>query len=194
MTAPTWLARLEGALSPLAAEAPPAERHAAVAVVLAPRAGEADALLIRRAERAGDPWSGHMALPGGGVDPGETPFQTAVRETREEIGLDLAACARCLGRLEDHQALSGGVRRPFGVSPYVFALRSEPAPLALDANEVAEALWVPLETLRSGRLDGEFYWSGPDIPSLLLPCWDYEGRRIWGLTHRILTTLFERLG
>ena len=61
---------------------------AAVAIVLAP---DPDAvLLIRRAERAGDPWSGHMALPGGRYEPKDPDLLgTALRETVEEVGVAL---------------------------------------------------------------------------------------------------------
>ena len=72
---------------------------AAVAVILAP---DPDALLlIRRAERAGDPWSGHMALPGGRQEPTEPDlFTTAVRETAEEVGLTLGR-RNLIGALDD---------------------------------------------------------------------------------------------
>lgn len=185
------LEAIEAALGSLPRGEPEvADRHAAVALVLRQRDADVEALLIRRAERDGDPWSGHMALPGGRVEPGETPLATAVREAREEVGLDLGSLGRYVGRLPEHHALSGGILRPLAVTPCVFALEAEPPPLDLDGSEVSEALWVSLGALRSGGLAARFTWSRPGIAAMVLPCWDYDGRRIWGLTHRILTTLF----
>src|SRR4051794_37638584 len=58
-------------------------------------------LVIRRAENEYDPWSGHMALPGGGYEPGDSSvYGTARRETLEEIGIDLDE-GQFLGRLDD---------------------------------------------------------------------------------------------
>src|SRR5512140_1799579 len=69
----------------------PAGRKAAVAAIVRDSRDGAELLFIRRAEHPRDPWSGQMGLPGGRVDPGDpSPFAAAVRETAEEIGLDLA--------------------------------------------------------------------------------------------------------
>src|SRR5688572_27389789 len=77
----------------------PALIWAAVAIIIAP---DPDAiLLIRRAERAGDPWSGHMALPGGRREPGDLDLlATAIRETSEEVGIRLGS-EQLVGTLED---------------------------------------------------------------------------------------------
>ena len=53
-------------------------------------------LLIKRADQEGDPWSGHMALPGGHRENGETCEQAAIRETMEETGLSVTV-KRLLG-------------------------------------------------------------------------------------------------
>lgn len=183
------LAAFEAALA--GREAPPigrGSRQAAVAVVLRPAEGDVEALLIRRAERENDPWSGHMAFPGGRIDPGDADARSAaVREVAEEVGLDLGAVGRCLGRLEEHRAL--GVVRPLLVTPFVFALDDPATPLVLDPREVAGALWVPLSRLSSGELAGVHVWRYRGVPTLRLPCWNVDGRTIWGLTHRILSTL-----
>ena len=76
--------------------------QAAVAAILRPNVGIAgyDILFIRRAEYEGDPWSGHMALPGGRVDPQDRDEEAAaIREVHEEVGIDLRAQGRLLGRL-----------------------------------------------------------------------------------------------
>ena len=160
---------------------------AAVAVVLAP---EPDALLlIRRAERVGDPWSGHMALPGGRRDPSELDlFTTAVREASEEVGLDLRR-QHLLGTLDDVVPRTP-VLPPIAVRPYVFALDHRP-PLALNP-EVAAARWVPLDrllhpdTYNSVRLDmhGE---------SREFPAYRLDDSIVWGMTERIVSALLTHL-
>src|SRR5215471_21768996 len=78
------------------------ERFAAVAAILRDREGEAEVLLIRRAQKTGDPWSGHMAFPGGRQDPSDLDLlHTAVRETQEEVGLELSPGRNLIGRLDD---------------------------------------------------------------------------------------------
>ena len=160
---------------------------AAVAVVLAP---EPDALLlIRRAERVGDPWSGHMALPGGRQDPSELDlFTTAIREASEEVGLDLGR-QHLLGTLDDVVPRTP-VLPPIAVRPYVFALDHRPL-LALNP-EVAAARWVPVDlllhpdTYNSVRLDirGE---------SREFPAYRLDDSIVWGMTERIVSGLLTHL-
>jgi 8-oxo-dGTP pyrophosphatase MutT (NUDIX family) len=160
---------------------------AAVACVLAP---DPDAvLLIRRAERAGDPWSGHMALPGGRQDPAESDlFTTAVRETAEEVGLILGA-GELIGTLDDVVPRTP-VLPPIAVRPYVFTLSRRPT-LTLNV-EVAGAQWVSLDlllqaqTYHSIRLDirGE---------SREFPAYRVDDSVVWGMTERILSSLLLHL-
>src|ERR671933_2323006 len=121
----------------------PRERHAAVACMLRERFGGLELFVIKRAEKKGDPWSGHMALPGGGREPGDKgAYDTARRETLEEVGIDLDE-GRFLGRLDDV-----GPRRMPGqlvVSTVVVTIDAEPGPL--DPREVVEAFWVPVDSL-----------------------------------------------
>ncbi len=167
----------------------PAERKAAVAAILREHSGEAELLLIRRAEHPRDPWSGQMGLPGGRVEPADaSPLDAAVRETREEIGLDLGALGRLLGRLSEvrtHLPL-GSV--PHSVVPFVFSVDGDP-PLAPN-EEVQEALWVPLAFLADGRNRSSFTWVRTGLP-LPMPCIRYEGRVVWGLTLRIVDELLS---
>jgi 8-oxo-dGTP pyrophosphatase MutT (NUDIX family) len=165
---------------------------AAVAAVLRPGSAGAEALLIRRAERAGDPWSGHMAFPGGRRDAGDADlYATAVRETREEVGLDLDAHGTLLGRLEDLPAVAKAKRIGLTITPFVFALTHEVA-LTFDAVEVADALWAPLGPLARGESADTFPYS-VEGRTVELPCWRVEGRVVWGLTYRMLQSLFEVL-
>jgi 8-oxo-dGTP pyrophosphatase MutT (NUDIX family) len=173
-------------------------RRAAVAAILREEQPDrgTEVLLIRRAEHPADPWSGHMAFPGGRFEPGHDAslLDTAVRETREEVGLDLIGRADLLGRLDEVEAVARG-GRPVGlaIAPYVFHLPGGPPSLVPDPTEVAETVWAPLGPLRDGAADTiyPFQHEGQVHP---FPAWDVEGRIVWGLTYRMLRTLLDRLG
>jgi 8-oxo-dGTP pyrophosphatase MutT (NUDIX family) len=147
-----------------------------------PAGAELELLFILRAEAAGDPWSGHMALPGGKRTPGDDDeLETAVRETAEEVGIDLLSIGTLLGRLDDVQPRSGA--SPVRVSPFVFAV---PAGTPARPNsEVAAAYWVPLGTLAAPESAVE-HVHDPGGAALRFPGIGYRDRVIWGLTHRIV--------
>ena len=160
---------------------------AAVAVILAPDPDSI--LLIRRSERAGDPWSGHMALPGGRQGPAEPDLvTTAIRETAEEVGLVLRS-EHLIGSLDDVVPRTPSLP-PIAVRPYVFAL-DRLAELALNP-EVAAARWVPLDlllhpdTYHSVRL--EIRGERREFPAYRL-----DDSVVWGMTERILSGLLEHL-
>ena len=160
---------------------------AAVAVVLVP--GPDAVLLIRRAEHAGDPWSGHMALPGGRSEPGDPDLlATAIRETAEEVGLALRP-EHLIGTLDD-VAPRTPVLPPIAVRPFIFSL---PDPPALRPNpEVASVRWVYLdhllhpETYHSARL--EIRRESREFPAYRL-----DDGVVWGMTERILSNLLALL-
>jgi 8-oxo-dGTP pyrophosphatase MutT (NUDIX family) len=164
--------------------------HAAVSLIL--RSGpELEILLIRRAEAEGDPWSGHMALPGGRRDPeDESLLHTAVRETLEETGVRLSETAAPLGRLDP---LVPATRRlpPISIFPFVFGVPDGTGARAA-SPEVDEVLWTPLSYLRSPQASGTV-----DIPlgdgTRTFPCLRVEERVIWGLTYRILLDFFRKI-
>ncbi|GIW71246.1 MAG: coenzyme A pyrophosphatase [Planctomycetota bacterium] len=175
----------------------PGVRRAAVAVVLRePPGGEAEVLLIRRTERPGDPWAGQIALPGGRLEPadGGSARAAAVREVREEVGLDLGAGGRWLGRLAPAQAMARGRPLPLVIFPQVFGLGEPLLPLAPHPAEVARVLWVPLGALASGEHDDTIRWRPAGLPAGLdLRCWRWQGEVIWGLTYRMLRSLLALL-
>jgi 8-oxo-dGTP pyrophosphatase MutT (NUDIX family) len=184
------LTSLRGRLAarrPLTDEGSDPRIWAAVAVILTPEPDSV--LLIRRAERAGDPWSGHMALPGGRQDPADPDLvTTAVRETLEEVGLALQP-DQLAGSLDDVVPRTP-VLPPIAVRPYVFVLDRRPE-LALNP-EVAAADWVPLdlllhpETYHTARFEirGE---------SREFPAYRVREAVVWGMTERILSGLLGHL-
>jgi 8-oxo-dGTP pyrophosphatase MutT (NUDIX family) len=165
--------------------------QAAVAIVLRLDASP-DVLLMQRAKREGDRWSGQVSLPGGHVDPEDVDVHAcAIRETHEELGLDLASHARPLGRLDAIQARAKGGLLPMWITPVVF-VQQRPAELVL-SHEATASFRLPFHEVLSGELDAEFAYDQGDA-TFQLPSWRFEGRTIWGLTHRILSGLIELAG
>jgi 8-oxo-dGTP pyrophosphatase MutT (NUDIX family) len=166
----------------------PAGRHAVVAAILRDSPAGVEVLLIRRAEHELDPWSGHMALPGGHGDPSDDSLvATAVREVSEEVGLGLLEHAELLGRLPERVAFPAN----FTIFPLVFALEAGHEPVANPA-EVQEAVWARVEHLFSpaARSSHDVERQGQRHR---LPAFDVEGRIVWGLTYRILEELLGLL-
>jgi 8-oxo-dGTP pyrophosphatase MutT (NUDIX family) len=163
--------------------------RAAVALVLRPAAEGPELLLIRRAEREGDPWSGHMALPGGREQAGDaSPVHTAARETHEEVGIDVAAAGRLLGPVEPVWPMSSRAPRIM-VRPFVFWVD---APVEATPNEeVDEAVWVPVDELRAPGSVTEHLLEIEGHGEMRFPAFGTRGYVIWGLTHRILTTFLQ---
>lgn len=180
------LDRLRAALArePQTIPLPGGGGRAAVAAVLT---HGLDLVLLRRADRLGDPWSGHVSFPGGRVELDETPLQAAVRETREEIGLDLEG-AELLGPL-DHLRTMGPLP-PLVIHPYVFAVPDLP-PLQPN-EEVASVHTLRLRVLLEGRGRGlmRHPWREQE---LTFPKVDFEGGRLWGLTLHMVDDLLHRL-
>jgi 8-oxo-dGTP pyrophosphatase MutT (NUDIX family) len=172
----------------------PEGRRAAVAALLRFDRGRPEVLLMKRIERDGDRWSGHVSLPGGNQQAGDDDLiATAVRETWEEVGVDLTAAARLLGRMDAIRPLSRGGPVPMVVTPFVFELIAEVHPVAGD--EADAVFWLPLDDALAGALDSQYeYLFGAAQAPMMLPCWRYEGFVIWGLTYRLLMDLFELVG
>jgi 8-oxo-dGTP pyrophosphatase MutT (NUDIX family) len=167
-------------------------RQAAVAAVLRPADDDVEVLLIRRAEHPLDSWSGHMAFPGGRKDPGDaTLLDTALRETLEEVGLDLRAEGELWSRLPAIQAVAGGQRIDLTITPFVFGLPTPATPLVAN-YEVAEIVWGSLGSLLRREANTTVPFSKYD-QTYVLPEFDVEGRIVWGLTHRMLSGLLALL-
>lgn len=161
--------------------------RAAVALIRVP--GPDAILLIERAVREGDPWSGQMGLPGGHAEPGDADLlATAIRETREEVGIELPPSA-LVETLPD-VAPRSVIPPPFLVRPFVFTIPVRPS-LQL-SREVATATWVEWRALAdpANRRTVPIPIRGAEraVSALVV-----DGRVIWGMTERILAPVLDRL-
>ncbi len=174
-------------------EPEPLDGHTEAAVALILRASaELEVLLIKRAESERDPWSGHVALPGGRRDAKDADLaQTSIRETAEETGVELSSSGWSLGRLgrvvPSHPTLP-----PITITPYVFGV---PETIEANANsaEVDQVLWVTLPVLLDPKTRGTTNILLPE-GSADFPCYWVDGHAIWGLTFRILSEFGELAG
>jgi len=159
------------------------EPEAAVAILRA-RSPEDSILLIRRAEREGDSWSGHWSFPGGRRDPEDQDIlHTAIRELEEECGIRLA-------REAVHAHLPHAIaRRRVGhflvVAPFVFEVPQQ-LPTILDPVEAAGSCWVPVRQILD--ISRHCLRAVPGLPDeMRYPSVDMEGLPLWGFTYRLIT-------
>lgn len=168
------------------------DARAAVALIFREGNQGAEFIVIHRSQRSEDPWSGHMALPGGRQDPADRDlFMTAARETYEEVGIDLQQHAELLGNLDDLRAIGRGRPLDLIITPFVCAVTA-PVTLMPNHREVQSAFWVPLASLRTPEAQG-IYRHTLDGLEIEQQAFVYQGRTIWGLTYRILTGLLDIL-
>ena len=169
-----------------------ASRRAAVAAIFRDRTDGIELLFIQRAKMEQDPWSGHMAFPGGQTEKRDSsPLHTARRETKEEVGVDLETAGQTVGQLDDIIASAGGRVVPMAITPFVFELLAPVEP-DLDQREVEEVVWVPVTML----LDLTYASTVPyEIAGqrFHLPCFRVFNRVIWGLTYQMLMRMFTVL-
>jgi 8-oxo-dGTP pyrophosphatase MutT (NUDIX family) len=160
-------------------------RWAAVALILrGTTLRDAELLFIRRAQRAGDPWSGHVAFPGGRRDVDDSSLElTARRETREELSLDLDLDAALLGVLDDLRPRAAALPS-IAVRPYVFAMTRD-APLVPN-QEVHSTFWMPVSELRDPSRSTEHIFDR-DGARLRFPAYRSGEDIVWGMTERIVT-------
>lgn len=160
--------------------------RSSVATVLRDHEGELQVLLIKRAIKEGDRWSGHIAFPGGRAQQEDQNVrETAIRETSEEIGLELSV-NDYIGRLSDLMTFAHGTRKPMVVSPYAFKLSGDPE---FNINhEVDQVIWLPVSFLADKGNREIMHWKQKGV-SIKLPCYFYGEHRIWGLTLKMLDEL-----
>ncbi len=175
--------------APQRAERDPPFHEAAVTLLLAPAANDLELLLMERAVREGDPWSGQVSLPGGRFDAtDESLLATALRELREEAGVDVSP-SQVLGELDELRPRIAALPSII-VRPYVATVDVHPP---LTANDEAAALfWAPLSLLsdpaRRVRRSVEARGLRMQVEGI-----DLGGRLLWGMTDRILMGLLHLL-
>lgn len=146
--------------------------------------------MIRRVKNEKDPWSGHYAFPGGGVEPGEGLKEASYRETYEEVGLEIPADSY-LGEFYQIQVRMGGKSSPLAISAHASFIsegdsgKEQLPDLTPCPIEVDDAFWFPLKGLlrEESIMEREFRLSHQNKT---LPCINYEGHIIWGLSYMIL--------
>jgi 8-oxo-dGTP pyrophosphatase MutT (NUDIX family) len=171
-----------------AAERYDGAREAAVALLLRSHE-ELELLLIKRAEHEADPWSGHVALPGGRRDDRDDDLlHTAIRETAEEVGITTSRDLQLIGALDEVSPRNPQLP-PLIIAPFVFAVPPETTPI-IDTREVEAAIWVPVSALRNEGAASEILIT-MEGGSRAFPSLHFGEYVIWGLTHRILTQFLE---
>ena len=159
-------------------------RHAAVALILRlAEDGDVELLMIQRAAYPSDPWSGHIALPGGRQEPEDASLeQTAIRETREETAFDLSAHGRLLGTLDEVHPRTPRLPSLI-IRPFVFIAPRHVT--IVTSEEVAEAFWVPLPLLAHPSATGEATFTDRGVERTERS-FQLGQHVVWGLTERIL--------
>ena len=172
----------------------PVKSRAAVALVFRdgdPADDLPELLFIRRSEHPLDPWSGQMAFPGGRQEPDDATLEdTAVRETHEEVGLDLRRDAELLAPLDEVRAMARLRPVSLAIAPYAFLLR--PGVEATPFAEVRSVHWIPLRRLLHPGSRSRHDYAQEGV-SLQFPCLRLDDIVIWGLTFRMFETVAERL-
>jgi 8-oxo-dGTP pyrophosphatase MutT (NUDIX family) len=183
--------QIEAALAsrPPARVAEAVSGRAAVALILRDGAAGIEILLIRRAEHPQDPWSGQMAFPGGRAEPGEDLEATAIRETAEEIGIDIGTGAERLGILDEVRAMARLRPVSLTILPFVFRLRGPVEPVL--GPEVRSLHWLPFDDLLAAERRSVLDYVDQGA-TLQFPCLRVEDIVIWGLTYRMLVGFQER--
>lgn len=163
-------------------------RQAAVVAVFRVRY-EPELLFIKRAEVKGDPWSGHIAFPGGRREQEDVTLEdTALREAHEELGLDMDHSS-LIGRLDD-LAPRSKLLPPIIVRPFVATVSADTE--LVPSREVASAFWVPTSVLTSPSTQSEIeVFSQSEGQPRRYPAYRVGDHVVWGITERIVRQLLS---
>jgi 8-oxo-dGTP pyrophosphatase MutT (NUDIX family) len=162
-------------------------------MILKPHERDLQMLFIHRAHHPQDPWSGHMAFPGGRQDPEDLDLSfTIYRETKEEVGIDLNLHSEYLGRMTELQAMARGKPTSMTVAPFIYLVSSDVSPEP-DPVEVQDTIWVPLAFMQQQGVERIVSRPTPDGSAMQVPALEYGGKTIWGLTYRMLRNFLELL-
>src|SRR5262249_30133213 len=137
-------------------------------------------------------WSGQMAFPGGRAEPGDADLgATAVRETLEEIGVDLGRDAERLGALDEVHAMARMRPMNLTITPFVFRLRAPFEPVVRDEGKSLH--WLPLSELLGTTRRPTMDYAHLGV-AMQFPCFRVDDLVIWGLTYRMFMSFQERFG
>jgi len=163
----------------------PEDRAAAVLVPLVERAEGISVLLTRRSDNLRK-HRGQVAFPGGGIDPGEAPWQAALREAEEEVGLDRSLVSLA-GLSTPFRSLTG-----FHITPVVGFVSPTfiPSP---NPDEVAEVFETPFAFLMDAANHERELREFPVGPSRWVYSITHNERTIWGITAAMVRELYRRL-
>ena len=170
------------------------KKQASVSIIISQHEEEFKILFIKRVTHPLDPWSGHMAFPGGHLEIGnENSLEAAMREAEEEVGLQLNKHGEYLGSLDDFQVHFKGIPQNFIIYPHVFYLDPEAAEQVIpDESEVAAFFWINLGHFnQSQNMKPYHYQVGNQVVEL--PSFEYQEEYIWGITYMIMMDLFQKL-
>jgi 8-oxo-dGTP pyrophosphatase MutT (NUDIX family) len=167
--------------------------YACVAIIL--RGSDENSLelgYIRRALREEDRWSGQIAFPGGRSETFDaSDLASALRETREEIGVELSPQEQ-IGRLNDIQGRRKGLMLDFFIRPFVFYIERNPS-VQLDPREVADFFWFPLSELQNPQRQTEYVVRQNNLTAHLPAVRVGEDPPLWGLTYMMTQELLQIL-
>lgn len=162
----------------------PGARHSAVLVLVHDGEDGPELLLTRRSWQLRS-HRGEISFPGGRMDPGETPRDTALREAHEEVGLDPASVA-VVGELTH---LNTVVSRSY-IVPKVAKVDRRPDLVPM-TGEVERVLWVPIGELTAPGTYRSERWGAPPTDRVL-HFFELDDETIWGATAYIIVDLLRR--
>lgn len=166
--------------------------QSSVSIILRKKNTNYEVLLIKRTVKDSDKFSGHMAFPGGvKEDFDNDSLSTAIRETKEEVGLDLINDSKLIGRFSDYKPLNPEANR-FIVSPFIFYLNKHEVNLVKCEDEVDDFVWIPLKILMlnlNKSVRELIKYKKPYKDNVF----EYKGYRVWGMTGKILYSFLSEI-